>query len=343
MTEVKDAELLRLIIHGTTAFELLRTGLDLDVFQQLEDADGMTVPALAEALGVQPKPARILLLGLASMGLLARDGERYVNTEVTRRKLLRGSPRYLGPLVDIQARIINPSMADLTESVRQNTNAGLRHLDGPGSTLYERLTAHPELQQVFYDNMGDASQKAFSIVLDVFDFSTVRHVVDIGGGDGTNSIELVQRFPDVHATVFDQESVTEIARKKAEQAGVAERVHAAPGDMFRDQFPAVGDAVLFFHIFEVWSLERNTELLRKCYDALPDGGRVLVYNFVSNDEGTGPMTAGFMSAYFLALATGEGMVYSAQDMKDAIRAAGFRDVEVHGGLGFHHALAVGTK
>jgi hypothetical protein len=38
--------------------------------------------------------------------------------------------------------------------------------------------------------MGDASARAFSSVHDVYDFKDLKHVVDVGGGDGTNAIEL---------------------------------------------------------------------------------------------------------------------------------------------------------
>ncbi|MEV5753957.1 methyltransferase [Actinoallomurus sp. NPDC052308] len=340
---IKDAEFLRIIIHGTTAFELLRTGLEFDLFEKLENAGGMTIEETAQSLGVEYQPARILLLGLCSIELLKKDGDKYVNSAIIRRKMLKSSPEFLGPLVDIQAEIINPTLGDYAEATRQFTNVGLRHLDGPGETLYERLTTRPELQKVFYDNMGDASHKAFSQVMDRFDFSALHHVVDIGGGDGTNSIELAKRYTDLEVTVFDHEKVIGIAERNAADADLSKRVHTFPGNMLHDPFPEGIDGIMFFHIFEIWSLERNTEMLRKCYDALPEGGACLVYNFVSNDEGTGSATAGFMSPYFITLASGEGMVYSPNDMEAAIRAAGFSRVERYDGMKFSHALVVGYK
>jgi cyclopropane fatty-acyl-phospholipid synthase-like methyltransferase len=340
---VTDADYLRIIIHGTTAFELLRTGLEFDLFEHLEKAGGMDVDEVAKAIGVEPQPARILLLGLTSLLLLEKHGPKYVNTALVRRKLLRSGERFLGPLIDIQAEIINASLVDFAESMRQNTNVGLRHLTGPGTTLYERLTAHPKLQEVFYANMGDASQRAFAQILDRYDFTRVRHAIDIGGGDGTNSIELARRYPELEVTVFDQESVTRLAAQRIEDPDVRKRVHFHPGDLFADPLPTGADAILFFHIFEIWSLPRNTELLRKCYDALPDGGVCLVYNFVSNDEGTGSMSAGLVSPYFLALASGEGMTYSPNDMEQAVLDAGFDRVERYQDLGFSHTLVVGHK
>lgn len=340
---VTDADYLRIIIHGTTAFELLRTGLEFDLFDRLETAGGMTVAEVAAALDVEEQPARVLLLGLASLRLLDKTGGAYVNSDMARRKLLRASPRFLGALVDVQAQIINPTLGDFAESIRRNTNVGLRHLSGPGDTLYERLTDHPDLQKVFYANMGDASGKAFAQLLDRYDFGHVRHAIDVGGGDGTNSIELARRHPRLMVTVFDQESVTSHAASRIDDPDLLRRVRFHPGDLFTDALPTGADAILYFHIFEIWSLARNVELLRKCHAALPDGGVCLVYNLASNDEGTATMTAGLVSPYFLTLASGEGMAYSAADMQRAVEAAGFSRVERHQDLGFSHALVVGHK
>lgn len=340
---VSEADYLRLIIHGTTAFELLRTGLEFDLFEKLEESGGLTLEETAEALGVEVYPARVLLLGLTSILLLEKQGDKYVNSTMARRKLLRNGERFLGPLIDIQAKVINASLGDLAESIRQSTNVGVRSIEGPGTSLYERLTAHPELQKVFYDNMGDASWRAFNQLLEHYDFSHIKHAIDIGGGDGTNSIELAKRYPELEVTVFDQESVTVLAADRIEDPDVRKRVHFHAGDMITDALPEGADAIFFFHIFEIWSLERNTELLRKCYDALPEGGVCLVYNFVSNDEGTGSMSAGLVSPYFLTLASGEGMTWSSADMERAVLDAGFSKVERYQDLGFSHTLVVGRK
>lgn len=339
----REGDYLRILIHGTTAFEAVRTALELGLFEKLETAGPSTIDEVARALGIERQPARILLLALASLKLLDLTEGRYGNAPIVRRKLLTSGRRFLGPLIDMQDKVINAAMSDFAESVRRNTNVGLRRIEGPGDTLYERLTAHPGLQRVFYANMGDASRHAFAQVLGYYDFSGVRHAIDIGGGDGTNSIELARRYPDLEVTVFDQESVTELAADRIEDPALRKRVHFHPGDMLNDPLPAGADAILYFHIFEIWSLERNTEMLRKAHRALPDGGVCLAYSFSSNDEGTGSLSAGLVSPYFLTLASGEGMTYSPSDMERAMRDAGFREVERHDGLGFSHTLVVGRK
>src|SRR5207302_2614410 len=121
-----------------------------------------------------------------------------------------------------------------------------------------------------------------------YDFSRIRHAIDLGGGDGANTIELAKRYPHLTATVFDKESVTKIAGERIKDPDLRSRVRFQAGDIFADPLPRGADAILYFHIFEIWSMERNIELLRKCHEALEDGGVCLIYNFTSDDAGTGP-------------------------------------------------------
>lgn len=340
---LKEADYLRLLTHGVTVFELLRIGVEFHLFEYLEESEGMSLEEISLVLEMAYQPVRILLLGLCSLQLLDFQEGKYVNREIARRRLLPSSARFLGPWIDMQHKIINKSMADFEEALHKNTNVGVRHIEGPGTTLYERLTIHPDLQQVFYNNMGDVSHHTFEQFRSFYNLSAVRHLVDIGGGDGTNSIELANLYPDLTVTIFDQKTVTELASKKIKAEGLEGRIRFHAGNLFTDSLPENADAILYFHIFEIWSLERNIHLLEKCHNALTEGGKCFVYNFASNNEGTGSLSAGLTSPYFHTLASGEGMVYSVDDMEKALLAAGFRHTERHENLGFSHALVVGHK
>jgi SAM-dependent methyltransferase len=128
---------------------------------------------------------------------------------------------------------------------------------------------------------------------------------------------VARRNPHLRVTVFDQETTLKIAAQNAVAADVADRVDYHVCDLFADPVPTGIDGVLYCHLFEIWSLKRNIQLLRKCYDALAPGGALLLFNFVSDDDNTGPLTAAFLSVYFLTIASGEGMVYSSAEMETA--------------------------
>ncbi|GAA3414850.1 methyltransferase [Streptosporangium vulgare] len=73
------------------------------------------------------------------------------------------------------------------------------------------------------------------------------------------------------------------------------------GDIFNDPYPEGHDAVLFANQLVIWSPEQNRDLLRKAHAALPEGGRVMVFNVMSGDTGDGPLYSALDNAYFATL------------------------------------------
>jgi L-tyrosine C(3)-methyltransferase len=338
-----DREKLELILGGHTAFALLSAGILLGAFNLLSRRPGLTEAEVQRELKLEAKPTRILVVGLLSLGMITREGEALMNVPLVEESLVDGKPGSLAPLFAWHARVVYPALADLVPSLQQNTNVGLRHFPGNGNTLYERLVSHPELEQLFQKAMSAHSQSTNAAMLEKFDFGKFKHVVDVGGGDGTNASALVNRFPNVRATVFDMPSVCAIASAKLEKAGLAGKVRTHAGNFLEDAFPREVDGVMFNHIMPIWSEQRNAMLLRKSYEVLASGGAVFIYNMMMRDDDLGPLTPAFGSLYFLALATGEGMLYRWKDYEGWLREAGFSRIERVEGLPFHHGLLVGWK
>jgi cyclopropane fatty-acyl-phospholipid synthase-like methyltransferase len=170
----------------------------------------------------------------------------------------------------------------------------------------------------------------------------VRHVLDIGGGDGTTSTCLAARYPDLRCTVFDMPSVTELA-EDGDGSRFPDRVELHAGDIFTDDFPRGSDTVLFSHVLEIFADEQILHLLKKAYDALPQGGRVLIYGYNVSDDETDGIFGARLGLYFNVLASGQGMAYPARAYEEWLRAVGFHDVGTVPGLPYEHGLSMGTK
>lgn len=338
-----DMERFMLIGQGHAAFQLLWAGVELRVFDVLSKQPGLNRAELEEALGLAAYPCRVLLVGLTALGLIVKDDDRFRNSALAESLLVLGKPDSIAPVLGWQAHIVYPGLQDFAASLKAGRNVALRRFPGQGETLYERLVSNPELEQVFQRAMSALSVQANRRLVDAYDIGQFTHVVDAGGGDGTNAIALATRYPNLKVTVYDSESVCEIARQKITQAGMADRVFTWPGNFLDDPFPPGIDAILFSHIFTIWSMDRNLELLKKCAASLPAGGAVVLFNMMGDDDDTGPLSTALGSPYFLAIATGEGMLHSWQDYEQAMRAAGFADVERVRDLPLNHGLMIATK
>ena len=335
-------ERLYLVFGGHIFFETMRTGVQLDLFSLLAQEGPMTRKELAERLDLQDQPLRILLLGLVATGLLRKRGSRYSCTWIARQLLDRNSPRKITAYVELQHRVMYKGLYWMLDAVREFRNVGLKEFPGDEPTLYQRLAHDPELERIFQEAMQELSVQANEDMARFIDLSRVRHLVDVGGGDGTNIIALAKRWPHLRATVFDSPSVCEIARENIARHGLSDRLQAVPGDCFEDPFPEDADCLMFCHFFTIWSPEKDQALLKKCHDALPPGGQVAIFNMMQNDDETGPLSAAVGSPYFLTIATGEGMLYTWSEYETWMRASGFPKVTRYR-LPRDHGLIIGTR
>ena len=80
------------------------------------------------------------------------------------------------------------------------------------------------------------------------------------------------------------------------------------------------------------------------FDALPEGGAVVIFSMIGADNDSGPLSAALGSPYFLAIATGEGMLYSWKDYEAMLRDAGFEQtIRLDRGLPLDHGILIGVK
>jgi len=338
-----DFSRLVLIAGGHSAFQLLWAGAQLDLYTTLSAEPGLSLLEVASRLGLQVYPCRVLLVGLTALGIVRKEEDRYFNAALTEQLLVKGKPGYFAPILGWQAHIVYPGLVDFVDSLRKGTNTGLRHFPGTGATLYERLVSNPALEQVFQDSMSALSAQANQHIAAAYDFGRFSHVVDAGGGDGTNAIALATRYPKLKVTVYDSASVCRIAQQNIAAAGLEDRVFTWAGNFLTDPFPPGIDAILFCHILTIWSMERNVELLKKCARSLPATGAVIVFNMMGDDDDTGPLSTALGSPYFLAIATGEGMLHAWKDYEGAMRQAGFSAIDRVDDLPLNHGLLVAHK
>jgi SAM-dependent methyltransferase len=332
-----------LVMGGHIYFQTLSAAVQLDLFTQLARKGPLSREAIAAVLGIAEKPARILLLGCSALGLVRRhrDG-RYGNTRLADVLLNSDHPRNFLAVIRWQHFINYRAMFHFGEAIRENRNVGLEEISGQGQTLYERLSANPELEKIFQDAMQAISVQANHLLVESVDFSRFSHVLDVGGGNATNIINLASRNPGLRASVFDWPSVCAIAADNIRIAGLEDRLNAVCGNCFSDPFPAGTDCILFCHFMTIWSDVKNRFLLRKAYEALPPGGVSIIFNMMQDDTETGPLSAAMGSPYFLTLATGEGMLYTWSEYESWMREAGFRKIVVQK-LIRDHGVIVGIK
>jgi len=332
------------ILFGHAAFQYLNAACELNLFELLTDKPGLTKREIRDELGLADRATDILLLGCASLGMVTRLGPGYHVADVISDLMVTGDWHRFKDTVAFEQYVVYEGQVDFTESLRHNSNVGLRRVSGTGRDLYHRLSENPHMQSVFYRYMRSWSELANRHLVEELDLSTARRLLDCGGGDGVNAIELARANPDLAVTILELPGTARITEKRIADAGLAARITVAPGDMFADPFPEGYDCVMFAHQLVIWTLEENTRLLRKAYEALPKGGRVVILNSMSNDAGDGPVVAALDSVYFATLPAEGGMIYAWNQHEQCLLDAGFRSWERIPCPGWTpHGIIVATK
>ncbi len=227
-----------LLLRGFACFQALVAGCQFDLFTMLSANPDSTADDITSRLKIPNRSVRILLLVCASLGLLKLNKRKgtYRNTWKVEKLFVRNKPGNALEILEAFHAIMYQPFFHLTDSLREGTNVGLSCFPGPGNSLYARLSRYPELERIFHGWMDSLNtigvpRPVLTVLRDT------EHLVDAGGGDGSNAIRLVQKLQGIRVTIFDLPSVCELAYDRVKQAGMSERISVMPGNFREDPFP----------------------------------------------------------------------------------------------------------
>jgi hypothetical protein len=169
-----------------------------------------------------------------------------------------------------------------------------------GQPFWDWLDANPAMSASFDATMAvDAGNVA---VADRYDWTTVRHVADIGGGTGTLIAEVLRRNPQLRGTLADLPETAARARHYLAGLGLNGRCEVV-GQSFFDPLPPGADVYLLSRVIHDWDDAGATAILRRCAEAAGSTGRVLVIESHGTPGGD-PAAFAEMNLRMLVLAGG---------------------------------------
>jgi hypothetical protein len=95
------------------------------------------------------------------------------------------------------------------------------------------------------------------------------------------------------------------------------------------------------HILHDWDLQEKRLLLEKAYEALPEGGALIVYEALIDDERR-ENTFGLLMSLNMLIETPAGFDYTGADCSSWMRDTGFRETYVEHLVG-PDSMVVGIK
>lgn len=243
-----------------------------------------TAPELAAAVNANADALDRVLRHLVTAGVVSR-GEFGRYTLTVRGEALRDDhPAGLRAMLDIESAIgrADLSFVRLLHSVRTGEPAFPVQFGRP---FWDDLAADPARTASYDTQMGSDVAAWAPAIVSAYDWGSLGHVVDVGGGNGTLLTALLTAHPALRGTVFDLPDTAEAARKALTAAGFADRSDVVPGSFFDPLPPGAGGYVLSA-ILHDWDDDAARAILRRCAEAAGTNGAVFVVERIGADGKT---------------------------------------------------------
>jgi hypothetical protein len=322
---------------GFWGSKTLLSAIDIGLFTELT-AGPLNARELSERLKLHSRGIQDFLDALVSLGMLEREDNLYRNTPETEQFLVRGKLSYIGGILEMANERLYPFWGSLTEALR--TGLPQNEVKTGGQGLFETIYKDPNRLRLFLGAMTGLSMGASKAIAGKFPWKNYKTVVDVGGAQGGLLAQVCLAHPHLAGTNFDLPVVGPIFEAYAAAHGLSDRLSFVPGDFFSDSFPSA-DVIAMGHILHDWNLDEKRMLLDKAYTALPEGGALIVFEALIDDERR-ENTFGLLMSLNMLIETPGGFDYTGKDCSGWMRDAGFRETRVEHLIG-PDSMVVGIK
>ena len=307
------------IIRLSTSYwesQTLLTANRLRVFDVMADG-ARTADEVATELHLDPRGTALFLRACVGLGYLEEAAGRFQNTPVAATFLVSRSPAFMGNVIRYSDQLYG-AWGQLEGSLR----AGKPAL--PAETY---LGDDPARTRGFVMAMHERALGIARVLVNVLDLQGRRSMLDVGGGPGTYSVLLTERFPGLRSEVLELPGVAAVARELVASAGASDRVVLRDGDYHTSDFGSGKDVVLMSGMFHRESEATCRGLIERASACLEPGG-LLVVSDVFTDEGGALPTFAAMFGLNMMLTAPDGGVHADADVMRWMGDCGFRDMRM---------------
>jgi precorrin-6B methylase 2 len=324
MSDPADAPSPQLFFETINAFQksaALKAAIDLGLFTAIGGTPS-TVTEISQRCGCPERGIRILSDNLTILGFLTKDDACYALTPSSAVFLDQNSPAYFGGAVNF---LLAPGLTEAFTDLASTIRGGRLHTTEHGTTAPDH-PAWVEFARAMGPMMLPAAKGAAELV--PLDPTRDTRVLDISASHGAYGITLAKMNPRAHLVAVDWVGVLAVTQKNAAAAGLADRFSKIIGDAFTVDLGGDYDAVLVPNFLHHFNAADCTRFLQRVHAALRPGGRVVIVEFVPNEDRITPPAAASFSLVMLGT-TPEGDAYTFAEYEAMLSAVGFKHATLH--------------
>ncbi|MEM8550644.1 MAG: methyltransferase [Verrucomicrobiota bacterium] len=258
--------------------QAIGTVAELGVADHIGD-EPVSTRALAEAVGADPTNLRRCLRVLAATGLFKPEPQDSWSLTAFGQSLKTDSPqstRYMSAVLSYPFHWLPfGRFADCIKTGQAPVKEAL------GMDMWSYLEEHPSQADHFSKAMAEITASVSAPMLELYDFSHAKTIVDVAGAYGALLAAILNEYPTADGVLFDMPHIVAEANKVLGQT--APRVTKVGGSFFEDDIP-VGDQYLLKHILHDWPDAEALKILQGIRRAMPHNARLLVIEMIMPDE-----------------------------------------------------------
>jgi hypothetical protein len=323
MSEQPTPESILQVGLGFWPSKILLSAVEMELFTDLAQGP-RSLESIRGRIGLHPRAARDFLDALVALGFLLRAGGEYSNAPATDLFLDKNKPSYIGGILEMANQRLYQFWNRLTEALR--TGLPQNEVRSGGAPLFEALYADPARLKSFLAAMTGISHAANLAIASKFPWTNYKTFADAGSAQGDLAVQIARANPHLSGIGFDLAEVGPIFEEYVDRNGVADRIHFVAGSFLEQPLPQA-DVILMGHILHDWGIDDKRMLIRKAYDAVPEGGALIVYESIIDDDRS-KNAFGLMMSLNMLIETPAGFDYTGADCQGWMKEAGFLQTRV---------------
>jgi precorrin-6B methylase 2 len=307
---------------GFWASKILLTAVKFELFTKLA-LRPLSAKEIKYEICLNERGLYDFLDALVALGFLQKSGNKstavYSNSVDSNLFLDKNKLSYVGGLLEMANNRLYGFWNYLEEGLR--TGAPQNEIRTGRSTLFEEIYSDVDKTREFVNAMGGIQTGNFVTFARKFDFTGYNTLCDIGGAGALLSAHVVTHNPHMRCISFDLPAVSPIAAENISKMGLASDITIHSGDFFNEPFP-VADIFTMGNILHDWGTKDKKMLIRKAYNSLPSGGKLVVIENIIDDERR-ENAFGLMMSLNMLIETPEGYDFTAADFDGWAKESGF--------------------
>jgi len=312
---------------GFWASKSLLTAVNMRLFTHLANGE-LSGQDIKKKLGLHNRGLYDFLDTLVALGFLKRSGIKetsmYSNAEDANLFLDKNKLSYIGGMLEMANNRLYPFWNNLEEGLK--TGKPQNETKTGGIPIFEALYADEQKLREFLKAMGGIQLGNFMMFSKTFDFTKYKTLCDVGGAGANLAIQVAKYNEHMICVSFDLPPVEPIARENINMMGLNDRISTQSGNFLNEALPKA-DIITMGNILHDWGTDDKKMLIKKAYDALPQGGALVVIENIIDDNRS-ENAFGLMMSLNMNIETEDGFDFSAADFNGWAKECGFTRTSV---------------